>query len=263
VSSEVTQTLITGMHRSGTTLVGDLFGVHPDVHHVFHESVLMNLTRDQLFSAKTLPDHRMLQTRGELSRARNVEACEWVVDCDLASHSFGAKMSYPGPLLLQEWQDRTTAYVRRWLECLGASARVVHVIRHPFDVFISARRRWQGDPGHIANYGPVTLEAICRDWVHAVEGVEALLEDDPRALTVRYETLLESPEKVLAEIYLQSGLDRPEEMAHEALAGDVVFFGKVDASRAFPHRRESLEAISRSTGFLLRDPFQRFGYDAA
>jgi hypothetical protein len=252
--------LILGMHRSGTTLLGDLVGKHPAVRRMFHEAVLMRFSRDELYAARTLPDHRMVQTRGELVRARNAEPVEWVVDFDLARETWGAKMSYPGPVILQTWCDRTDRYLRRWQETFGGEARVVHVVRHPFDVFVSARRRWARDPGHLSNYGAVTLDAVCRDWAHSLDALLPVIDADPRSICVRFEDLVESPGRVLPDVFRRCDLAEPDLTAAAALESDVVFFGTVDASRSLRHRSEPLEPISRSTAFLLRGFFERFGY---
>ncbi len=255
----MTQILVTGMHRSGTTLIMDLMSRHPAVATKFNEAVLLSQKTGGLVEG-TVVDHRLIQSQGVLKRAKNEEAVEVNSEVNLKTATYVSKMSYPGPIILQEWQGRTDRYVRCWLSELGESARVIHVVRHPFSVFASMRERWAGDPIHHANYGPLSLDTVCRDWVAAVEAVLGITDLDPRCTTVVYERFVEEPERHLAGLYELCGLHRPDVEARAALAQDIVFFGKVSSERKSRHRREELEAISRAVSWLTSPLMDRFGF---
>lgn len=254
--------LIFGMHRSGTTLLADIVRKHSEVKHVFHESVLLDMSKEKLFNAKTLPDYKLLQDKGMLLRASNVQRQEVALKFDLASSCWAAKMSYPGPVILQEWQDTTLNYAERWLDYFGDEACIIHIVRHPFDVFLSASARWLKDQRHIANYGEVTLDNICRDWSYALNTLLALQDSEERVLTTRFETLVSAPKNTISQLLEHCKLTTSSNTVDDILKSDVIFFGKVRQDRAFRYRKEEIALqLSRSTERLLIPLFERFGYD--
>lgn len=253
--------LVYGMNRSGTTLTGDLIEKAPSVRKVFHEVVLINKDLEAIYGSKSIVDNELIQTKGVLTRTRNVAAQEYKVDFDLRAETWCNKISYPGPTILLDWMNRADLYAQRWLDYFGSDARVLHIVRHPFDVYVSARRRnWQGDLGQISNYGALTLDLLCRNWAMALDGVLRVLDASPQAMTFRYEDLVTEPQKMLEKIYRFCGFEGPAELAAKAVTGDVVFFGEVTDSRIGQYKTETLEPISRATAFFCRDFYDRFAY---
>lgn len=254
----MTQILVTGMHRSGTTLCFDLLRRHPKIVVELNEGVVFNRQNGELLSPpfhsndvdadKPRPGARAGPKRQVVFK-QNPRACTWV-----------SKMSYPGPIILQEWCASASDYVAAWLRTFRDSARVIHVVRHPFAVFGSARRRWGADPVHLTNYGPISLETICRDWATAVAGVEKTFGDDERLLTILYEDLVGDAPSELARILKHCGLPADDAQVSAILSENIAFFGKVDASRAQAHREAPLEPISRSTSWLMTPWFEKWGY---
>lgn len=252
--------LITGMHRSGTTLLGDLIAKHPSVQKVFHEVTLIKQPLAQLYAAKELPDNQMIQTKGKLTRARNVRPNMFQVNFSLEHETWGNKMSFPGPVILQDWNQRTTSYIQKWLDFFDSEGKIVHIVRHPFDVFCSMRNRWLSDHVHLTNYGQVSLETLCRDWVTTIEAIQNQFEEDPRFITIRYEDLLIRPEHCLGKIFAAFGLANAADVVQEILAKEVIFFGNLDHSRLFPHRREDLPPLARATSYYLSPLLETFNY---
>lgn len=254
----MTQILVTGMHRSGTTLCFDLLRRHPDVVRALNEGVVFDRLSGQLMA----PPFYSNEIDGDKSRpgARpgRSEAVEF--DQDPRACTWLAKMSYPGPIILQEWCASASEYVAAWLTAFSSSARVVHVVRHPFAVFGSAHQRWGADPVHLTNYGPISLESVCRDWAIAVGDIEKSFAGDDRVLTVRYEDLVGTAHRSLGGIFSHCGLAADATQVEAILGEKIAFFGRVEASRAHAHREVALQPISRSTSWLMTPWFGKWGY---
>jgi len=254
----MTQILVTGMHRSGTTLCFDLVRRHRDVGAEINEGVLFERASGRLMEPP-FPSNR-LDASSPRPGTRAGERTWVKFPRDAHDMSWVAKMSYPGPVILQEWCDSAVRYVDCWLKEFGTRARVIHMIRHPFAVFQSVHRRWAADPIHLTNYGPISLEAVCRDWSIAVTQVDRVISDDDRVLTVLYEDLVTEPSIWLKSILEHCRLRSDAPMVEFLLKQDIAFFGKVDASRANSHRTNVTEPISRSTSWLMTPLFKKFKY---
>lgn len=254
----MTQILVMGMHRSGTTLCFDLIRRHQEVEAAINEGVLFDRTTGSLIGPP-FPSNQLDATSPRPgARAGKRSWIEFQHDSHFMT--WIAKMSYPGPLILQEWCRPAVDYAAAWLDEFGDSARVIHIVRHPFAVFRSARRRWAADPVHLTNYGPINLESVCRDWAIAVGEIDKKFGNEARMLTVLYEDLVTHPSPMLAKIFGHCRLSAEVSMIEQVLQEDIAFFGKVDASRANAHREAGLEPISRSTSWLMTPWFEKWEY---
>lgn len=243
--------LITGMHRSGTTLTYDLLAAHPDVKHIFNETPLLNLKPRELFKAKTLPDHRLIQSSGQVTMETNVERVDHVVDFDRYQESWGNKMSYPSSMLGKGWAGTNEDYINQWQRTFGEHAVVVHIIRHPFDIYLSSLRRWKDSEGFKSRNGEVTVDNVCRRWL---DGVTRVLDikSDIRIAHWLYEDVVMDTEKNLRGILEHCDLDHSEETIASIIKRDVVFFGAVNKSRAFNHMKHD-EPLKISDPALAAD----------
>jgi hypothetical protein len=254
----MTQVLVTGMHRSGTTITFDLLRRHPEVAFAVNEGVVLDRESGKLIDGDfptnaieegtTVPGARP-GTGGVIKRPEDPGLQTWL-----------AKMSFPGPIILQQWCDSSQRYIRCWLENFGPRARLIHVVRHPFAVFDSVRRRWAGDPIHLQNYGPISLDGVCRDWALSVAMADKLCQQDSRCMTVLYEDLVFDPQAKLMEMFGHCGMPNQLEVVQPILGQELVYFGKVDSSRATAYKHRPMEPISRSTSWLLTPLFQKWGY---
>jgi len=254
----MTQILVTGMHRSGTTLCFDLIRRHQAIHAAINEGVLFDRSTGKL-AETPFPSNR-LDTLSSRQPARAGERIQVEFQHDPHTTSWIAKMSYPGPLILQEWCRPAVDYASAWLREFNDSARLIHIVRHPFAVFGSAHRRWAADPVHLNNYGPINLDAVCRDWGIAVGEIDRTFADDARMMTVLYEDLVTNPSHILQQVFDHCELQSDKSMIEQVLQEDIAFFGKVDASRANAHRDVKLDPISRSTSWLMTPWFEKWGY---
>lgn len=254
----MTQILVTGMHRSGTTLCFDLLRRHPECVNAVNEVVLLDRSSLELMEPPFYSNH--IDSSARRPTARPGKKTPIVFRSDPHECQWVAKMSYPGPVILQEWCRPAADYVGAWLDEFEKNARIIHMVRHPFAVFDSVRRRWGGDPVHLNNYGAINPDSVCRDWASAVGTIEQRYAIDPRFLTVLYEDLVTEPETALDRILEHCALASNTDLVQKILSDDVVFFGKVDASRANAHREANIETISRSTSWMLTPLFEKWGY---
>lgn len=254
----MTQILVTGMHRSGTTLCFDLLRRHPAVANALNEGVVFDRKNGELLPPPFWSND--VDAGNPRPGARPGQKREIVFSEDPRASAWVAKMSYPGPVILQEWCAPASDYIAAWLQEFEESARVIHIVRHPFAVFASARRRWGADPVHLNNYGPISLESICRDWATAVGEVERMFGNEERMLTILYEDLVCDAPRNLARILTYCGLAADGEQVSAILSENIAFFGKVEASRAQAHREGPLEPISRSTSWMMTPWLEKWGY---
>jgi hypothetical protein len=202
--------LVGGCPRSGTTLVGAMLGVGPDVLTVPEADFKWSLLR-----GASVVD-------GMLDRARVVAVLEgdrrfarWAVDArDLpatgtASYAqvlddvvrvHGGRVGKPAPRV---WVDHTPWNLKYagTLAALLPSARFVHVVRDGRAVAASVRR---------LDWGPTTIDAAATWWAaHVAMGLAAEQALADRVVRVRYEDLVRDPEGTLPG--LQSALGLPSD----------------------------------------------------
>jgi hypothetical protein len=254
----MTQILITGMHRSGTTITFDLLRRHPEIVCAVNEGVVLDRESGSLIDGD-FPNNAIDQDAttpgarpgmaGMIRRPQHPGLQTWLT-----------KMSFPGPIILQQWCDSSQRYLRCWLENFGPTSRLIHIVRHPFAVFDSVRRRWAGDPIHLQNYGAISLDAVCRDWALSVSMAERLCQQDARCMTVLYEDLVSDPQGRLIDILGHCEMSNQVEVIQSILGQELVYFGKVDQSRAMAYKNQPMESISRSTSWLLTPLFEKWGY---
>ncbi|HKJ71096.1 MAG TPA: sulfotransferase [Gammaproteobacteria bacterium] len=272
--------IVIGMHRSGTTLVAGLLaragvymGRRPGRNH------------EALFFRRL---NRWLLAQGGGSWARPLGFADVLADppgrtlaADYLRASlrpprsagfWGARGLLGAPDGPWGWKDpRTTFTLPLWLE-LFPEARVVHVERHGMDVAESLvtrraraiersrrhfrQRRW------LYRLTPKRGELLDTPRLASREGALALWGEyiaegrrqsealGGRALSLRYETLLQDPGPELERLAAFCGLDR-EAADIERLAG------RLDPDRAFAYRRDpELRRVAAEHAELLG----RFGY---
>lgn len=253
--------LITGFHRSGTTLLADIIRRHPNVQHVFHESTLIHHSKNELLKKKTLLDHDMIQTEGVLYRGRNVQRVFREITFDMRGQCWGNKMSFPGPYLLQEWNGSCETYIQRWLDYFDRKAKIIVMVRHPYDVLASCRRRWEKDASHISNYGLQLPEIVLRDWSFFNLSLLKSFEMDKRLFFINFEGFVSSPASKLEEVFSFLELEHSKPMIESMLQENLIFFGKVDPSRAFQCKNQLVSELPRVLSVMMKTIFERFGYE--
>jgi len=145
------QILIVGLQRSGTTLLRRLITMHPDVKSIAHELFLLS----QLKNKEEIKNYLK-------SRNINTETQTW-----------GDKTPYYPNIKGMP----VVKYCQTWIDYFGKKARVVHVVRHPYDVAFSNNHK----------YPSQSFQRVIKIYTSAVQrAVEATLKI-PQAITFKYE----------------------------------------------------------------------------
>ncbi|MEM7590092.1 MAG: sulfotransferase [Cyanobacteria bacterium P01_A01_bin.83] len=200
---------IVGMHRSGTKLLRDLLNQHPRISIPTIESCFIPY---------------LINKYGNPPQFENDDEFQKFYE-SLCNTTFWGNMDSMGLTLTKEhlknkldnrnswseifevifkfyissdkeedviWGDKTPQYLPRikLLKSLYPQAKIVHIIRHPGDYCISAKKAWGKSIYRSAN-----------SWRHEIEKARKASQDFSNDyLEVFYENLVEDPEKVLTRI---------------------------------------------------------------
>lgn len=263
--------LVGGCPRSGTTLVGAMLGVGPDVLTVpegdfkrslltvaqvgsgdlDRASVVRHLSQERRFMRWAV-DPAVLASTGTAPYAD-------VVDDVVRAH--GRQVGKPEPIV---WVDHTP-WNLKYAQTLGAllpTAQFVHVVRDGRAVAASVRR---------LDWGPSTIDAAATWWAAQIAlGLAAEQSLGPtRVVRVRYEDLVHDPQRTLSTLQARLGLAPDPQGIHRrdfvvdsytqaqhALVGSPPDPRRVDAWRQVLTARQ-VETFERRTGDLL----EMLGYD--
>jgi hypothetical protein len=149
----------------------------------------------------------------------------------------------------------TTVWRLPVLAQMYPDALYIHVVRDGRDVAASLARTWTGG----AEPSVEEVEAAAREWVAAVGAVRSAAPELPRFRQVRYEDLLEDPQRVVADLWTWVGLGvttraraavshRQEERVTPLPASGEIGTGKWRSLSA-----SSRAAVTIATGDLLRE----------
>jgi hypothetical protein len=198
--------VLTGLPRSGTTLLTAVLSVHSRVVASFEP-----------LNAKKVADGTPVTPAAIAKAERNA--------------SIGGRI-----LLVKEvaeYDSRMDLLRRLYFD--SAYRRSIVIFRHPLDVFVSAidrRAEWWNKPESV---GPATLDL----WVEsATENLARLIRFalDTDATLVQYETLVRRPEATLRRLLSELGLGWEETLLHyqDHLAGTIVRGDRTVARRPQP-----------------------------
>jgi hypothetical protein len=191
--------IIGGSPRSGTTLVRRILDRHPGLCCGPETSILLpgGMRIDQVASAYRWPAHELR-------------------DLMAASPSQGAFVDAFARRYRQRrdrarWAEKTPLNVLSfaWVLDRFPEARLVHVVRDGRDVVCSMRqhpdRHWV-DGVEVRELRAQSVEAYMHRWVRDTEAGIGM-RGDPRYIEIRYEELVEDPERVMRD--LLAALDEP------------------------------------------------------
>jgi len=195
--------LIIGFQRSGTTLSRRILNCHPQVKALFHERFLLKRykTKKALFSALN--------------------------NIDPNNDNWGEKCPYYPSIRKIPVMD----YINTWNEYFGNESRILHIIRHPIDVSLSAwRKRKRGTFN-----GPLNKYAqIMPKYIPEIDSVD-------NVMTFKYENLLINPDDVIPQIFEFCGLKSNVNFRKLMKKHSNPKYQSLDASRAFAYKRNAVK----------------------
>jgi hypothetical protein len=186
---------IGGLHRSGTTLLADLLGQHPDVSSLRGTGV----TKDEgQFLQDVYPLGRESGGPGRFAfgaRAHLVEAD--VGDAEAARERLLASWTPFWDTTKAVWVEKSPPNLLRfrYLQRIFPEATFVAIVRHPVAVAYATQKWSKG-----------SISRLISHWVHAHEQLEADRPHVRRMVFVRYEDLVADAPATLAALDAQLGL---------------------------------------------------------
>jgi len=275
--------LVIGMHRSGTRLLADMLaelGVFMGADRQGDsESITFLRINEAVFHqcgtfwSEPLPVHVLLAQPEHVERLAGL--VRETLAAELARY-IGRSSWHPGPTREETppfgWKDPRNTFTLPVWRRVFPNLRVIHLLRHGVDVAASLARRHrrlcvlaagEGVPSPLAVFQDHSLGVLSsrRGWTLAEafsmweQYVEkARLESaalGERALEIRFEELLDEPDRVRARLGRFVGLDAP--------AADPGLLERIDRQRAFAFRGEpALVAFAETVPEILH----RYGYAA-
>lgn len=192
--------LITGMQRSGTTLLRRIFSIHPQVKKVFHESFFLAKFK----TSKSLYIH--LNTCGI-----NPKKQIW-----------GEKCPYFPNIRTVKVED----YCRILHERYPKKFRAIHIVRHPIDIANSNVAKFK----HINN-----IKVPIRMYKNIIPRIIPALIKMPYVIQIKYEQLLLEPDIVIPKIYEFCNLNSNIDFRNNLKKVENKKYQEIDPSRAFAY----------------------------
>ena len=161
----MTKIFITGFKHSGTTMTMQLIKAHPQVGWIENEEGYIEFDKPK--------EWVLMMAKKQVS--------------DMKKYSWGEKIPW-GIRSSDKDGKRAIRMIKKWFKFFGKDAKVIQVLRHPADVFLS-------DHDNI-------IKKKEMDWlINTVEKVIDFINKDKRCGVVVYEELVTYPEIVIPKIF--------------------------------------------------------------
>lgn len=179
---------LVGCYNSGTTLLAELLGRHPEISALPTEGHFIS---DQFVKDYEVGLPRMWAGREELFRLTELDQG---IDPFRVKKEWGMRLDLSKPVLLEKSPPNSVR--TRWLNKHFSPAYFVEIVRNGYAVSEGIRRK--ANPRHLRDSWPI--EQCAFQWRRSIE----VLEEDSlfldNFLQVRYEDLTEKPEIILGRI---------------------------------------------------------------
>jgi hypothetical protein len=217
---------VTGFQRSGTTLVKDLIDKHPDVKIMFHESKprILSKNKKELYNSKKIK-HKIIPNNYQGTKDEFFK-----INLSLKNDNWGEKIPYYLPKITKQGGGFVWNYCIRWNNYFEKESRIVHIVRHPFDVAESTVKR--GFKKHI--------NQVIKQYQWTIPIVIDNIQKVENVLHIQFETLLKEPEKILKKIYKFCNLDYSDDVIKGVLSNKNIFrYGKINPKRAYQFKKKN------------------------
>ena len=182
-----------------------LLQLHPKVRRVFHES---------FFLVKNKEKQQLIQTVEKLGVNPKI-------------HNWGEKVPYfPNIRGIPVYK-----YCEKWNRYFGNNSRILHIVRHPYDVALSNVHKFKNIK---------STEHPIRLYKKAVPPNTIKLLNMKNVFTFKYEDLLLDADSTMYRIYKHCGL-KPDINFRKKMRGiQNKKYQKIDPSRAFAYREQNI-----------------------
>jgi hypothetical protein len=201
----MTKVLITGYKHSGTTMLMSLLRSHPQVGWIEFEESYIEFDK---------PKEWVI-----LMAKKKVE--------NLKEKAWGEKIPWgdrPGDTNAA----RAVRFSKKWLKYFGKDAKILHIVRHPYDVASSGRPD--------GNIGQDTLQSILNSLPHYID----FINNNLQIATIVYEDLVMDPKKHLEKIFHFLKLNTNDKIINKVVNTELKF-GKINADRAYAFRKTGVK----------------------
>jgi hypothetical protein len=169
---------ITGFQRSGTTLLETLIESHPRVKKMFHETGLLILyNRNQIYNSK-----KINQTIIRTPLKKNVSS--YInINFSMKDDTWGEKIPYFYPKLHRHnWRKPFYEYYLKWNRYFKDDAKILHIVRHPYDVIMSNKVTYDMDMKSTVHYYRMGI-------LNNLKKISKI----PNAMNIKFEDLVINP----------------------------------------------------------------------
>lgn len=231
--------LVVGFARSGTMLLMEFIGLHPQVRQMFDErNIIFGRTKEELFRLRSFRDRK--------KRINRVRA-------NLKTDIWGEKIIFVGrsnlPSLYIKYETLVVMkyYCKKWNKFFLPDARIIFIVRHPLDVIpsiLKRRKKWTevDRQEQIKQYFEVMPEAI--------KFVKTL----PNCLIVKFEDLTSHPVETLTKVFAFCNLDTSLDLVTSITKTTKLTrpHTSLTPSRAFAYKRKNRRTDYKHLDRLLK-----------
>ena len=209
--------LVIGFPRSGTSLTYRIFRRHEDVVRMYYESLL-------------LWRHRNKNINNLFKEFKSKQSC-------------GEKIIYEKPFVGKKKDYTFIDYCNDWNDLYGDDARIIQVVRHPYDSWNSIIQK-----KYVARRIPQYVCSNLRKYFKCVPQYTQEIMNFPNSFTFKMEHLIESPDEILNKLYTHCDLNPKRSKFNEPIKNGKAFNYKrkgffIDNDSRVQHQREEFWKI--------------------
>lgn len=195
--------LITGFQHSGTTMLHQLIKAHPQVGFIENEEGYIEYDKTKEWILMHAKNH-----------SGNLKEKVW-----------GEKLPW-GNRIEDIKGKRPISFINKWLKYFENDARVLHILRHPFDVCLSLSN---GNTINMDNL-KLVLESTSKVINH--------INKDDRCFTIVYEELVNNPEFHLTNIFEFLKISTETSIIENIINKTELKFGCINIDRAYAYKNK-------------------------
>lgn len=219
--------LVVGFPRSGTTLTHRICKRHPQVAGMFNEEHILRSRSSRRFQFVTADYLYKKYPRFKLN--------------------YGEKMIYEKDIVGKKKFSNITIvdYCKQWNKLFKKDARIVQIVRHPFDSWNSILKKKYIKRGEQSEI-PRMLELYITYVPKYTEEIASL----KNCLTIKYENLISNSEEVIRMIYNHCGLDSSHNFLERMRVSRVFNYRKrgFGLKRVDPRLAKVIETFNKFSG---------------